>query len=196
MQRLPVNLATHPEIYAQLVKKVWLTVADLSDSFFQMMLKAKCQALTAFYSEGHGKLYCFTRCPQGLKNSPLHLKLLLDTNHKKDKNRTYKNQARVSKTFELGQIVAHRQLQLATGPNMSMEPKFDGPYTIMSFDKDSVSARIKNLDTGRQMRAHFTNMMPINFHPSANMAQTNFDNQLADISPMLPDRFTIKSKSL
>ena len=126
MQRLPVNLVTHPEIYAQLVEKVWLTVADLSDSFFQMMLKAECQALTAFYSEAHGKLYCFTRCPQGLKNSPLHLKLLLDANHKKDKNRTYKNQARVSKTFELGQIVAHRQLQLATGPNMSMEPKFDG----------------------------------------------------------------------
>jgi hypothetical protein len=63
MQRLPVNLVTHPEIYAQLVEKVWLTVADLSDSFFQMMLKAECQALTAFYSEAHGKLYCFTRFP-------------------------------------------------------------------------------------------------------------------------------------
>ena len=63
MQRLPVNLVTHPEIYTQLVKKVWLTVADLSDSFFQMMLKAECQALTAFYSEAHGKLYCFTRFP-------------------------------------------------------------------------------------------------------------------------------------
>jgi hypothetical protein len=43
-----------------------------------MMLKAECQALTAFYSEAHGKRYCFTRCPQGLKNSPLHLNLLLD----------------------------------------------------------------------------------------------------------------------
>jgi hypothetical protein len=79
MQRLLVNLVTHPEIYAQLVGKVWLTVADLSDSFFQMMLKSECQALTAFYSEAHGKRYCFTRCLQGLKNSPLHLKLLFDT---------------------------------------------------------------------------------------------------------------------
>jgi hypothetical protein len=78
MQRLPVNLVTHPEIYAQLVGKVWLTVADLSDSFFQMMLKAECQALTAIYSEAHGKRYCFMRCPQGLKNLPLHLKLLHD----------------------------------------------------------------------------------------------------------------------
>ncbi len=78
MQRLLVNLVTHPEIYAQLVGKVWLTVADLSDSFLQMMLKAECQALTTFYCKTHGKRYCFTRCPQGLKNSPLHLKLLLD----------------------------------------------------------------------------------------------------------------------
>jgi hypothetical protein len=116
-------------------------------------------------------------------------------NHKKDKNRTYKNQSRVSKTFELGQIVAHRQLQLATGPNMSMKPKFDGPYTIISFDEDGVSARIENLDTGNQMRAHFTNMMPINFHPSANRAQTNFDDNLADISPLLRERYTLKSKS-
>jgi hypothetical protein len=116
-------------------------------------------------------------------------------NHKKDKNRTYKNQSRVSKTFELGQIVAHCPLQLATGPNMSMRPKFDGPYTIVSFDEDGVSARLENLDTGDQMRAHFTNMMPINFHPSANRAQTNFDDNLADISPMLRDRYTIKSKS-
>jgi hypothetical protein len=78
---------------------------------------------------------------------------------------------------------------------MSMKPKFDGPYTIMSFDKDGVSAQIENLDTGRQMQAHFTNMMPINFYPSANCAQTNFDDHLADISPMLRDRYRIKSKS-
>jgi hypothetical protein len=76
-----------------------------------------------------------------------------------------------------------------------MKPKFDGPYTIVSFDKDGISARIENLDTGRQMRAHFTNMMPINFHPLANRAKTNFDDNLADISPMLRDRYTIKSKS-
>jgi hypothetical protein len=75
-----------------------------------------------------------------------------------------------------------------------MKPKFNGPYTIVSFDEDGVSARIENLDTGRQTRAHFTNMMPINFHPSANRAQTNFDDYLADISPMLRDRYTIKSK--
>ena len=79
MQRLPTNLVTHPELYAHLVGKTHVTVMDLSDSFFQMMLKRECQALTAFYSEAHGKRYCFTRVPQGLKNSPLHLKLLMDS---------------------------------------------------------------------------------------------------------------------
>jgi hypothetical protein len=102
----------------------------------------------------------------------------------------YKNQSQVTKTFELCQIVANGQLQLATGPNMSMKPKFDGPL-----DEDGVSARIENLDTGRQMRAHFTNMMPINLYPSANRAQTNFDNQLADISPMLQKKVQIALQS-
>ncbi len=76
-----------------------------------------------------------------------------------------------------------------------MKPKFNGPNTIMSFDEDGVSPRIKNLDTGRQMRAHFTNMMTINFHPSVNRAQTNFDDQLSRISLMLKDKYTILSKS-
>ncbi len=65
----------------------------------------------------------------------------------------------------------------------------------MSFDKDGVSVRIENLDMGRQMRAHFTNMMLINFHPSTNRVQTNFDDHVIGISPMLRDRYTIKSKS-
>ncbi len=42
----------------------------------------------------------------------------------------YKNIHRVSKEFKLGQIVAHRQLQLATGVAMGMKPKHIGPYII------------------------------------------------------------------
>ncbi len=39
---------------------------------------------------------------------------------KREKDRSYKNIHRVSKEFKLGQIVAHRQLQLATGVAMGM----------------------------------------------------------------------------
>jgi hypothetical protein len=31
-----------------------------------------------FFSPLHGKRFCFNRCPQGLKNSPLFLKLVMD----------------------------------------------------------------------------------------------------------------------
>jgi hypothetical protein len=44
----------------------------------QFVLHAESQPLTTFYSEAHGKRYCFKRCLQGLHNSPLQLKLLMD----------------------------------------------------------------------------------------------------------------------
>ena len=113
--------------------------------------------------------------------------------NKKEKSRSFKNQSRIVKKFELGQIVAHRQLQLATGPNMSMKPKFDGPYIIIAFDEDKCSATLEHMDTGFQMRAHFTNMTPINFHPSANRLSTNFDD---NTFPFLRDKYTLQSKSV
>ena len=76
-QRLPTNLVTQMELFAHLVKKQWVTTIDLSDAFYQIELDPESQPLTAFYSEAHGKRYCFMRCPQGLRNSPLHLKLVM-----------------------------------------------------------------------------------------------------------------------
>ena len=77
-KRLPQNLITHPELEVFLNGKEIVTTVDLSDSFFQMPLSQASQPYTAFFSPLHGKRYCFTRCPQGLKNSPLYLKLLMD----------------------------------------------------------------------------------------------------------------------
>ena len=77
-RRLPTNLVTHSELYAHLVGKTHVTTIDLSDAFFQIPLSKESQPLTAFYSLCHGKRYCFQRVPQGLRNSPLHLKLLMD----------------------------------------------------------------------------------------------------------------------
>ena len=77
-KRLPTNLVTQLEVFAHLVNKKWVTTIDLSDAFYQIELHPDSQPLTAFYSEAHGKRYCFMRCPQGLRNSPLHLKLVMD----------------------------------------------------------------------------------------------------------------------
>jgi hypothetical protein len=76
--KLPANYVTHPEVYAALVNKTHVTTADMSDSFFQIELDEESQPLTAFFSPSHGKRFCFKRAAQGLKNSPLYLKLLMD----------------------------------------------------------------------------------------------------------------------
>ena len=66
------------EIFAALAQKKYVSIFDVSNAFFQIPIKFSDQPLTAFYSEAHGKRYCYTRAPQGLKNSPLYLKLLMD----------------------------------------------------------------------------------------------------------------------
>ena len=76
--RLPTNLVTPLEVMAQLSGKKWVTTIDLSEAFYQIALHPDSQSYTAFCSEAHRKRYCFMRCPQGLKNSPLYLKLLMD----------------------------------------------------------------------------------------------------------------------
>ena len=76
--RLPMNTVTQLEVFAHMSGRKWITTADVSQAFFQVYLSKKAQPYTAFYSEAHGKRYCFKRCPQGLKNSPLYLKLVMD----------------------------------------------------------------------------------------------------------------------
>jgi Reverse transcriptase (RNA-dependent DNA polymerase)/RNase H-like domain found in reverse transcriptase/Integrase core domain len=77
-KRLPMALISKPEILSHLVGKKWLTSLDFSDAFFNIKLSKEAQPLTAFYSHTHGLRMCFNRAPQGLRNSPLYLKLLLD----------------------------------------------------------------------------------------------------------------------
>ena len=76
--RMPMNLSTSLEMFSMLAQKQHVSVMDMSHSFFQIPLSEKAQPMTAFFSQAHGRRFCFTRAPQGLKNSPLYLKLLLD----------------------------------------------------------------------------------------------------------------------
>jgi hypothetical protein len=76
--RLPISYPTQLEILNHLSGSDHVTTMDISQAFFQLMLSEKAQPLTAFWSEAHGRRYCFKRAPQGLKNSPLYLKLLMD----------------------------------------------------------------------------------------------------------------------
>ncbi len=71
-------LVSPVEVFAHTPQKAYISTIDISNAFFQIPIKFEHQCYTAFYSDAHGKRYCFTRAPQGLKNSPLFLKLLMD----------------------------------------------------------------------------------------------------------------------
>ena len=96
----------------------------------------------------------------------------------KEKNRTYKNTSRIKKVFRVGQVVATRQLQVATGPNSSLKPKYLGPFVVLEVSKNECSCTIENLETGSQSKEHFTNLIHINYHPSYNRVHTNFDSEI------------------
>jgi hypothetical protein len=66
------------EVFANAAEKAYIFTIDISNAFFQIPIKYEHQCYTAFYSDAHGKRYSFTGTPQGLKNSPLFLKILMD----------------------------------------------------------------------------------------------------------------------
>jgi len=65
------------EIFTTLSQKKYLTLVDVSNAFWHIPIKYEHQPYTAFYSEAHGKRLCYTRAPQGLKNSPVYLHFLM-----------------------------------------------------------------------------------------------------------------------
>ena len=77
-KRLPMALISKPEILSHLVGKTWLSSLDFADAFYNIELDKESQPLTAFYSHTHGLRMCYERLPQGLSNSPMYLKLVLD----------------------------------------------------------------------------------------------------------------------
>ena len=91
---------------------------------------------------------------------------------------TFRNQKRQEKTFSPGQVVLQRQLQLATGPGKALQPKYTGPYVILSIDADKSSCVIEHLHTGHETNSHFSNIKLLDYSPAANRAQSNIDDEL------------------
>ena len=100
---------------------------------------------------------------------------------------TYRNKNRSTKTFQIGEIVLHKQLQLATGPHMAMKPKFNGPYVIIALNKTESSAVIENLSNGRTMKAHFTNLQLFSYHPDFTRLPNDFEDNLLNQMPFQND---------
>jgi hypothetical protein len=91
---------------------------------------------------------------------------------------TYQKKIQLTKTFQIGEVVLHKQLQVATGTNMGMKPKFTGPYVITALDKHESSATIENLSNVRTMKAHFTNLQLFSYHPNFSKLHHHFEEQI------------------
>ncbi len=76
MQSSPFSFAN--VVFAYAAQKPYISIIDIINAFFQILIKYEHKCYTAFYSGAHSKRYCFTRAIQGLKNSPLFLNLLMD----------------------------------------------------------------------------------------------------------------------
>ena len=114
----------------------------------------------------------------------------------KERNRNFKNESRIKKEFKIGQIVACRQLQVSTGPNSSLKPRHTGPYAVIALMKDKCSCIIEDLNTGSQSKEHFTNLIPINYHPNYNRVHTTFDEEIeAMIDNLKNNRYKIKAST-
>ncbi|MGV0982791.1 MAG: reverse transcriptase domain-containing protein [Polynucleobacter sp.] len=96
----------------------------------------------------------------------------------------YRNKNRSTKSFQIGEVVLHKQLQLATGQNMGMKPRFTGPFVIVGLDKHDSSAILENLTTGRTMKAHFSNLQLFSYHPNYTKLPHNFDEILMNNLPV------------
>jgi hypothetical protein len=79
-------------------------------------------------------------------------------NKKQDINITFKNKEANKKTFEKGELVLHRQLQVSTGIASKWKPLMTGPYVIEEVQPSQKTAICQNIRNGTKIKAHFTNL--------------------------------------
>ena len=115
---------------------------------------------------------------------------------KSEQNKTFKNATRVLKTFKLGSLVLHRQLQVSTGPSSSMKPKFTGPYVITSLNKDESTAHIEHIKSGNMLKAHFSNLQLLNFNPKRLTYDKKMYNDLAQSLLQLKSELKTNSRKV
>ena len=104
------------------------------------------------------------------------------TNYYGGSNRTYRNQTRVRKEFQTGDIVACRQLQVSTGPNSSLKPRHTGPYAVLQVNNDTLSCIVEDLTNGVESKQHFTNLIHVPFNPETQRVHGNFIDELHEMA--------------
>ena len=72
-----------------------------------------------------------------------------------------------------------------------MKPKYKGPYIIIRLESDGCSATLEHMYNDRQMKAHFSNIVPICYDPKYNRVNEGFDMDLEAIQNVIPDKTTL-----
>lgn len=104
-------------------------------------------------------------------------------------NSTYKNAHNKVKTFQIGDLVLHRQMQVSTGTSSKWKPIFQGPYIIeQNFPKTS-SAILQHINTKAIIKAHYLHLSHVQYHPKYQKPQSSLINsiQTGVIIPPLMD---------
>ena len=102
--------------------------------------------------------------------------------HTGNSNRTYRNQTRVRKEFQIGDIVECRQLQVSTGPNSSLKPRHTGPFAVLQVNKDTLSCIVEDLTNGSESKQHFTNLIHVPFNLETQRVHRNFTEELHNMA--------------
>jgi hypothetical protein len=92
--------------------------------------------------------------------------------HKKEEsNLTFRNKELQSKNFSKGDLVLHRQLQVSTGTATKWKPIYTGPFTIISLQPNDHTATCQNLQTGKIIKCHFSNLEHYRYDENTMMTQ-------------------------
>jgi hypothetical protein len=100
------------------------------------------------------------------KAETLRIAYTLKKDARTKSSRTFKNLNRIHKSFEPGTLVLHRQLQVSTGKASGYQPKFTGPYVVLSTNDRESYAMVEHLHNGRIIKGHYNNLHLLQFHPN------------------------------
>ena len=106
----------------------------------------------------------------------LHKIMTEDKLKKREQQRNSKNKAREAKSFNPGDLVMYRNLEITD--KSAMTSKFTGPYIIQNINDSGHTANIQDLNNGTVRKAHFTHLLKLTTNLKNSRINKNWDKEL------------------
>jgi len=106
----------------------------------------------------------------------LHKIMTEDKLKKREQQRNSKNKAREAKSFNPGDLVMYRNLEITD--KSAMTSKFTGPYIIQNINDSGHTANIQDLNNGTVRKAHFTHLLKLTTNLKNSRINQNWDKEL------------------